>query len=75
MIISALFGCVIMLTAAAMKKTTIGNTDDSQLKTLVNSTSTAAPDWTSAKDGQVLQHFKQIVSGASTPLCPMAAVF
>jgi hypothetical protein len=42
MILSALFGCVIMLTAAAMKKTIIGNTDDCRLTTLVNSASTVA---------------------------------
>jgi hypothetical protein len=32
-----------MLTAEAMKKTTIGNTDDCQLTTLVNSASMAPP--------------------------------
>jgi hypothetical protein len=36
-----MFGCVIMLTAAATKKTTISNTDNCQLMILVNSTSTA----------------------------------
>ncbi len=32
-------------------------------------------DRTAAKGGQVLPHFQQIVSGASMPLCPIAAVF
>ncbi len=43
MILSALFGRVIMLTALATKKTTIGNTDNHQLTTLFNSASTAPP--------------------------------
>jgi hypothetical protein len=42
MILSALFGCII-LTVAVMKKTAIGDTDDRQLRTLVNSASTAPP--------------------------------
>jgi hypothetical protein len=41
MILLVLFGSVILLTAAATKKTTIGDTDDHQLTTLVNSASTA----------------------------------
>jgi hypothetical protein len=43
MILSALFGCVITLTVADTKTTTIGDTDNRQLKTFVNSTSTAPP--------------------------------
>jgi hypothetical protein len=43
MILSVLFGHVIMLIAVATKKTTIGNTDDHRLTTLVNSASTAPP--------------------------------
>jgi hypothetical protein len=43
MILSVPFGHVIKLTAAATKKTTIGNTDNCQLTTLVNSASTAPP--------------------------------
>jgi hypothetical protein len=31
-------------------------------------------DWSAAKDGQVLPHFQQIVSGALMPLHPMVAV-
>ncbi len=42
MILLALFGHVIMLTAAATKKTTIGDTEGRRLTTLVNSASTAA---------------------------------
>jgi hypothetical protein len=40
-ILSVPFGCVIMLTVAATKRTTI--TDDHQLTDLVNSASTALP--------------------------------
>ena len=43
MILLALFGHVIMLTAAATKKTTIGDTEGRRLTTLVNSASTAPP--------------------------------
>jgi hypothetical protein len=44
MILSALFGGVITLTAAtATKKTTIGDTDNCQLTNFVNSASTALP--------------------------------
>ncbi len=46
MILSALFGCVITLTAVrrgATKKTTIGNTDNRRLTTLIHSASTAPP--------------------------------
>ncbi len=43
MILSALFGCVFMLTAAATKKIKIDNTDNHQLTNLVNSTSTVLP--------------------------------
>ncbi len=43
MILSAQFGCDITLTMAAAKKTTIGDTDNCQLMTLVNSASTAPP--------------------------------
>jgi hypothetical protein len=32
-------------------------------------------DWSAAKDGQVLPHFQQVVSGALMPLCPIAALF
>jgi hypothetical protein len=42
-ILSALFGHVIPLTAAATKNTTIGNTDNHQLTTLVNIASMAVP--------------------------------
>ncbi len=41
MILSALIGRVVTLTVAATKKTTIGDTDDCGLTTLVNSASTA----------------------------------
>jgi hypothetical protein len=34
-----------------------------------------ANDWSAAKGGQVLSHFEHIVSGASTPPCPITAVF
>jgi hypothetical protein len=50
------------------KKNKNGDTDNCQLKILVNSAS-------AAKGGQVLAHFKHIVSGALPPLSPMAAVF
>jgi hypothetical protein len=40
MILSVLFGCVITLSAVATKKTTIGNTDNCWLMTLVNSAET-----------------------------------
>jgi hypothetical protein len=43
MILSALFGHVIMLSAGATKKTTISNTDDHRLMFLINSTSTVLP--------------------------------
>jgi hypothetical protein len=43
MILSVLFGHVITLTAVATKKTTIGDTDDRRLTTLVNSASMAPP--------------------------------
>jgi hypothetical protein len=43
MIHLAPFGCVITLTAAAKKKTTIGDTNDCQLTNLVNSASMALP--------------------------------
>jgi hypothetical protein len=36
MILLALFDCVIMLTAVATKKTTVGNTNECRLTTLVN---------------------------------------
>jgi hypothetical protein len=32
-------------------------------------------EWSAAKDGQVLPHFEQILSGAWMPPCPIAAVF
>ncbi len=32
-------------------------------------------NWSAAKGGRVLPHFKHIVSGASMPPCPIAAVF
>jgi hypothetical protein len=41
MILSAPFDCVITLTAAAAKKTTISNTDHHQFTALVNSASMA----------------------------------
>jgi hypothetical protein len=34
-----------------------------------------AADWSAAKDGQVLPHFEQILSGAWMLPCPIAAVF
>jgi hypothetical protein len=43
LMLSVLFGLVIMLTAAATQKTTNCNTDDCQLTTLVNSASTVPP--------------------------------
>jgi hypothetical protein len=58
------------LTAAAMKKK-YWQSSVYQFTTLVNSASTTpAP-----KGGQVLPHFKHIVSAASTPPCPIVAVF
>jgi hypothetical protein len=68
------FGCVITLTAVATKITTIGNADDRQLTNFVNSASTAPVNWSAIKGGQVLPHFKHIVSGASTPPWPITAV-
>jgi hypothetical protein len=35
----------------------------------------SAADWSAAKDGQVLPHFKQTLSGAWMPSCPIAALF
>ncbi len=35
----------------------------------------SSADWSAVKGGQVLPHFQQIVSEASTPSCPIAAVF
>jgi hypothetical protein len=35
----------------------------------------AAAKWSAAEDGQVLSHFKQILSGAWMPPCPIVAVF
>jgi hypothetical protein len=32
-------------------------------------------NWSAAKVGQVSPHFQRIFSGASMPLCPIAAVF
>jgi hypothetical protein len=32
-------------------------------------------DQSAAKGGRVLPHFEHIVSGVSTPLCPIVAVF
>jgi hypothetical protein len=43
MILSVLFGHVIMLTAAAKKTEPIGDYDNPQFTTIINSTSTAVP--------------------------------
>ncbi len=74
MILSAPFGHAIMLTAAATKNNKqqcwwlpIYNFGQQRL----NGTS----NWSAAKGGQVLPHFKHIVSGASMPPCPIAALF
>ncbi len=75
MILSVLFGHVIMLIAAATKKTTISNTDDCQLKTLVNSASTAPPTGLPPKGAEFLPHFEHIVSGVLMLSCPIMAVF
>jgi hypothetical protein len=32
-------------------------------------------NWSAAKDGRVLPHFQQIVSGTLMPPCPIVAVF
>jgi hypothetical protein len=34
----------------------------------------SAAEWSATEGGQVLPHFKHIVSGASTPPCPITAV-
>ncbi len=74
MILSAPFDCVSTLStitltamrrAGGNKKTTmIGNTDNR-----------GAADWSATKDGRVLPHFQQIVSGALMSPCPIVAVF
>jgi hypothetical protein len=68
--------CLIAIWVAT-KETTISNTDDRRLTTLVNSASrfNSAADWSAAKGEQVLPHFQQIVSGGMTPPCPIATVF
>ncbi len=66
-----------MLSAAATKKTTIGNTDDRQLRrTLVNIASTAPTIGLPLK-GAKLCHTLNILlySGVLMPPCPIAAVF
>jgi hypothetical protein len=73
MILSAMCLCY-YANSRDYKKTPIGDTDNPQSTTLVNSASTALPIGL-VKGGRVLPHFKHIVSGVSTPPCPMAAVF
>ncbi len=63
-----------MLTAGGYKKKTIGITDkliNNFGRQLLN----RAANWSAAKGGQLLPHFKHIVSREPTPPCPMAAVF
>jgi hypothetical protein len=67
-----------MLTAVrhgSITKTTIGDTDNCGLMTFGQERLNGAADRSAAKDGQVLPHFQQIVSGASMPPCPITAVF
>jgi hypothetical protein len=71
MILSALFGHVITIPAAATKKMTISDTVIGDRQQCLN----GAANWSAAKNGQVLPHFEHIVSGASMPPCPIAAVF
>jgi hypothetical protein len=69
-ILSALFGCVITPTAATNKKA-ISNTDNCQLMTSGQQCLNGTANWSAAKEGQVLPHFKHIVSGidAAVPYC------
>ncbi len=73
-ILSALFGHVIMLTAAATKN---NNQQYWRLPIydFVQQCFNGAADWSAAKGGQVLPHFKHIVSEASMLPCPIVAVF
>jgi hypothetical protein len=59
------------LTAAATKTKPIGDDDDRRFTIIVN----GGADRSAAEDGRVLPHFQQILTGASMPPCPIAAVF
>ncbi len=64
-----------MLTAAATKTKPIGDDDDRRFTNYHQQCLNGGADWSAAEDGQVLPHFRQIVTGAPTPPCPIAAVF
>jgi hypothetical protein len=63
MILSELFGHVIALTAAATKKTTISNTDNRRLKTLVNSASTTPPIGLPPKGAKFCHIYNRLLVG------------
>jgi hypothetical protein len=63
MILSALFDHVIVLTAGGYKKTTIGNTDNRQFRTIVNSASTAAPIGLPPKMAEFCHTFNLLLEG------------
>ena len=75
MILSALFGHVITLTVVATKKSTIGDTDDHQIMTLVNSASAALLIGLLPKGAGFCHTLNILLGGALMPPCPIAAVF
>jgi hypothetical protein len=60
---------------AATKTKPIGNYDKSPIYNYRQQCLNGVANRSAAKDGQVLPHFQQIVTEASTLLCPIAAVF
>ncbi len=84
MILSAPFECVIMLSVYHHANSSAAGEGQqkqnqrywrSPINDFGQQRLNGAADLSAAEDGRVLPHFQQIVSGASTPLCPIAAVF
>jgi hypothetical protein len=63
MILSVLFGHVITISAVVTKKTKIGNTDDCQLKTFVNSASMALPTSLPPKEAKFCRNSNILLVG------------
>jgi hypothetical protein len=58
-----------------MKTKPVGNDDDRRFTNYRQQRLNGGADRSAAKDGRVLPHSQQIVTGASMPLCPLVAVF
>jgi hypothetical protein len=83
MMLSAPFDCATLLcfyhtNSLALRGATTKNNNRQYWQSPINNFGqqhlNGATDWSTAEDGNVLPHFRQIVSGASTPPCTMVAV-